>query len=166
MAFNKLQLPECAEVGKPAWWNDEALKTLSKAVVGATDIAVGHAMRAKVLSGRSSAWESGPRSAAELKEAAKHYERSAELTIGPSLKREKESNAAALRSKAATMEAAEAEAKAVVRAEAEAKAKAVGDALLAEEAAEKKAAAASAGKAPGQAKTKGKGMAKGKSGKR
>merc|ERR1740139_2195316 len=31
-AFNMLQLPECAEVAKPGWWDDEALKTLSKAV--------------------------------------------------------------------------------------------------------------------------------------
>merc|ERR1740139_499944 len=35
-AFNVLRLLECAEVAKPEWWNDEALKTLSKTVVRAT----------------------------------------------------------------------------------------------------------------------------------
>ena len=154
-------------MAKPEWWSDEALKALSKAVVGATDRLTGDSMRANVLSGQSSAWESGPRSAAELKEAAKHYERSAQLTPGPGLKSKKKSYAAALRSKAATMEAAEAEAKAVVRAEAEAKASAAADALLAEEAAETAAAAAAAivGKAPGKSKSKvkGKGTGKGKS---
>merc|ERR1740139_1211880 len=40
-AFNMLCLPECAEVAKPGWWNDEALKTLSKAVLRATDSQLG-----------------------------------------------------------------------------------------------------------------------------
>merc|ERR1740139_1017539 len=165
-AFNALQLPECAEVAKPEWWNDEALNTLSKAVIRATDREVGHAMRAEVLAGQLPAWESGPRSAADLKEAATHLERAAALAPAPVQKRECESNAAALRRQAAAMEAAEAEAEAVVRAEAEAKASAVADALLAEEAAEAAAAAeASAGKATGKGKAKGK-AAKGKGGTR
>merc|ERR1740139_1894308 len=93
-AFNALQLPECAEVAKPEWWNDEALKTLSKAVIRATDDQDGHAMRANVLSGQLPAWESGPRSAADLKEAAKHFDRTAQLAIGPFQKREYESRVA------------------------------------------------------------------------
>jgi len=164
-AFGMLRLPECAEVAKPGWWNDEALKTLSKAVVRATDSAVAHGMRAEVLAGQHPAWESGPRSAANLKEAATHYERAAALIPAPVQKGNDESNAADLRSEAAAMEAAEAEAEAVVRAEAEAKASAVADALLAEEAAEAAAAEASAGKAPGKGKAKGK-AAKGKGGTR
>ena len=36
-------------------------------------------MRALVLSGRCGAWRVGPRSAAELREAATHYERAAAL---------------------------------------------------------------------------------------
>merc|ERR1740139_1838231 len=164
-AFNKLQLPECAEVAKPGWWNDEALKTLSKAVLRATGSKVAHAMRAEVLSGKCPGWESGPRSAADLKEAATHYERAAQLNPTPVQKHAYESNAAALRRQAAAMEAAEAEAEAVVRAEAEAKASAVADALLAEEAAEAEAAEASAGKVSGKGKAKGK-AAKGRGGPR
>merc|ERR1740139_1802418 len=155
-AFDALRLPECAEVAKPGWWNDEALKTLSKAVLRATDSKVGHLMWAEVLAGQLPAWESGPRSAADLKEAATHYERAAALTPAPGQKGNYESNAAVLRSEAAAMEAAEAEAEAVVRAEAEAKASAVADALLAEEVAEAAEAEASAGKAPGKGKAKGK----------
>merc|ERR1740139_1349715 len=165
-AFNVLCLTECAEVAKPGWWNDEALKTLSKAVVfRATDSVVGHAMRARVLAGQHPTWESGPRSAADLKEAAKHYERAAALIPAPVQKGNYKSNAVAFRRQAAAMEAAEAEAEAVVRAEAEAKASAVADALLAEEEAEAAAADASAGKAPGKGKAKGK-AAKGKGGTR
>merc|ERR1740139_651672 len=51
-AFDMLCLPECAEVAKPGWWNDEALKTLSKAVLRATGSQGsqgGHGMRAEVL---------------------------------------------------------------------------------------------------------------------
>ena len=121
-------------------------------------------MRAEVLAGQSSAWESGPRSAADLKEAATRYERAVQLNPTPLQKRNFKSSAAALRSKVAAMEAAEAEAEAVVRAEAEAKASAMADALLADEAAEAEAAA-SAGKAPGKSKSKAKAKAK-RSGKR
>jgi len=164
-AFDKLRLTECAEVAKPRWWNDEALKTLSKAVLRATDSQVGHAMRAEVLAGQHLTWESGPRSAADLKEAATHFERAVQLNPTPLQKREYESKAAALRGQAAAMEASEAEAEAVVRAEAEAKASAVADALLAEEAAEAAEAAeadSSAGKASGKSKSKAKGKGKSK----
>ena len=127
------------------------------------DSQTGHTMRAAVLAGQLPAWESGPRSAADLKEAAKHFERAAALTPAPVQKCRNESNAAALRRQAAAMEAAEAEAEAVVRAEAEAKASAVADALLAEEAAEAEAeAAAGAGKASNKSKSKAKGKGKSK----
>ena len=87
-AFNKLQQKDCSEVAKPEWWNDEALKELSARVVRAApneNAALG--MRADVLSGiHGGAWEAGPRSAAELKEAAAHYDRSAVLCSAPVLK--------------------------------------------------------------------------------
>eukprot|EP00964_Phaeocystis_antarctica_P122468 scaffold86139_cov59-Phaeocystis_antarctica.AAC.4 len=156
-AFDSLKLEECAEVAKPEWWNDEALKALSKTVVDGTDSEVGHNMRFEVLAAQDTAWESGPRSAADLKEAAKHLERTAQLTTAPAQKGRRINTAASLRSKAAAMEAAEAEAEAVVRAKADAKANAAADALLAEEVAE---AAASAGKAAGKAKAKAKGKGK------
>jgi hypothetical protein len=41
-----------------------------------------------VLSGPHSAWEVGPRSAAELKEAATHYDRAAALCAAPAVKAE------------------------------------------------------------------------------
>ena len=41
MAFDKLRLEQCAEVTKPEWWNDEALKALSARVVRAAPNDVG-----------------------------------------------------------------------------------------------------------------------------
>ena len=115
-----------------------------------------HHMRAVVLSGMIKAWEAGPRSAAELKEAAKHFERYVEIEPAPAMKAMRTRLAAECRSKAEAMEAAEAAAKAKEMAVAEAKANAVMEELLAEEEAEK-AAAAGKGKAPGkQGKGKGK----------
>ena len=82
-AFEMLRLKECSEVAKPEWWNDEELKALSVRVVrAAPDDAAAHQMRALVLCGQS-AWEVGPRSAAELREAATHYERTAALCGAP-----------------------------------------------------------------------------------
>ena len=76
-AFNVFQ---CAEATKPEWWNDEGLKALSARVVrAAPNYAGANNMRAEVLSGKSGAWEAGPRSAAEFREAATHYERAAAL---------------------------------------------------------------------------------------
>jgi len=70
----------CAEVAKPEWWSDEGLKALSARVVrAAPDDEVAHQMRAEVLCGQHSAWKAGPRSAAELREAAAHFERAAAL---------------------------------------------------------------------------------------
>ena len=79
--FSTLGLESCAEVGTPAWWNDEELKALSARVVrAAPDDGQANKMRAVVLSGLSrGTWEAGPRSAAELREAATHYDRTAAL---------------------------------------------------------------------------------------
>ena len=84
-AFDLLQREECAEVAKPEWWNDEGLKALSARVVQAAPThQMTNIMRGAVLSGRSDgAWEAGPRSAAELKEAATYYEKAVALTIHP-----------------------------------------------------------------------------------
>ena len=89
-AFDMLQLKACAEVAKPEWWNDEGLKALSARVVRAApnEGPVSH-MRALVLSGKTyGTWEAGPRSAAELKEAAVHFERAAALCPAPAGKAE------------------------------------------------------------------------------
>ena len=75
-AFDMLRQEECAEVAKPEWWNDDGLKALSARVVrAAPDDLQAHQMRAVVLAGRIGAWEAGPRSVAEFKEAATHYDR-------------------------------------------------------------------------------------------
>eukprot|EP00964_Phaeocystis_antarctica_P003633 scaffold1954_cov63-Phaeocystis_antarctica.AAC.8 len=60
-------------------------------------------MRAIVLSGHSSAWKAGPRSAAELKEAATHYERAAALCPAPATKAQLADQAARCRSQAEAM---------------------------------------------------------------
>ena len=94
----------CAEVAKPEWWNDEGLKALSARVVRATpDQVTAHRMRAMVLSGQGGAWEAGPRSAAELKEAATHCDRAAALCSAPALKAELAGNAASCRRLAQAM---------------------------------------------------------------
>ena len=87
-AFGMLAREVCAEVAKPAWWNDEGLKVLSARVVrAAPDDGQANHMRAVVLGGWSvGSWEAGPRSAAELKEAATHYDRAAALNPAPMAK--------------------------------------------------------------------------------
>ena len=84
-AFNMLTLEKCAEVAKPEWWSDEGLKALSARVVrAAADDVLANQMRAEVLGGQCyGAWEAGPRSAAELKEAAAYYDRTAALCPAP-----------------------------------------------------------------------------------
>ena len=74
----------CDEVTKPEWWNDKELKAMSLRVVRAepNDQAANH-MRAFVLSGMCRAWEAGPRSAAELMNAAAHFDRAAALSEAP-----------------------------------------------------------------------------------
>ena len=83
-AFDKLRMKPCAEVAKPEWWNDVGLKALSARVLrAAPNDAAANTMRALVLSGLSDMWEVGSRSAAELKEAAAHYDRAAALCSAP-----------------------------------------------------------------------------------
>eukprot|EP00964_Phaeocystis_antarctica_P127777 scaffold91491_cov54-Phaeocystis_antarctica.AAC.1 len=85
-AFSTLKREACAEVTKPEWWNDEGLKALSARVVRAVpDDGIANEMRALVLTGHSGTWEAGPRSAAELEEAATHYERAAALCPAPAM---------------------------------------------------------------------------------
>ena len=79
-----LKLTECDEVAKPEWWNDEGLKALSVRVVrAAPNDTSANLMRALVLSAMGGGWEAGSRSAAELKEAAAHFDRSAGLCDAP-----------------------------------------------------------------------------------
>ena len=84
LAFRMLAQEVCAEVTKPEWWNDEGLKALSARVVrAAPNEAMANDMRARVLVGQCGAWEAEPRSVAELKEAATHYDRAAALHPAP-----------------------------------------------------------------------------------
>ena len=87
-AFDMLWQKECAEVAKPEWWTDEGLKALSARVVRAAPDALGtHLLRAKVLGGGANcSWQVEPRSAAEFRKAATHYERAAALHPAPTLK--------------------------------------------------------------------------------
>ena len=104
--FSMLANEACAEVAKPEWWNDEELKALSARVVRAVpDDVDAHQMRALVLSGGGGAWEAGPRSAAELKKAAAHYERTAALSpaAAPEFKAELARDAAWCRRQAEAM---------------------------------------------------------------
>ena len=103
-AFDLLRPKECAEVAKPEWWNDEGLKALSARVVRTVpDDPAANDMRALVLSGQASAWVPGPRSAAELKKAATHFERAAALHPAPAVKANFAGQAAWCRSEAEAM---------------------------------------------------------------
>jgi tetratricopeptide (TPR) repeat protein len=95
-AFSMLAREACAEVAKPEWWDDEELKALSARVVrAAPDDVAPHRMRAVVLAGQLvAAWEVGPRSAAELREAATHFDRAAALCPAPAGKADHAGNAA------------------------------------------------------------------------
>ena len=75
-------------MAKPEWWTDEGLKALSARVVRAAPDALGtHLLRAKVLGGGANcSWQVEPRSAAEFRKAATHYERAAALHPAPTLK--------------------------------------------------------------------------------
>ena len=84
-------MTECAKVAKPDGVVERqgALKALSARVLRAVpNETSAHSMRAMVLSGFSDAWEgqAGARSAAELKEAATHFERAGVLTNAPAAK--------------------------------------------------------------------------------
>ena len=87
-AFGTLKLEECAEAAKPEWWNDEGLKALSARILRLVPNAESAIdMRAYVLSGiNGGAWDAGPRSSAELKEAATLFDRSAALCDAPAWK--------------------------------------------------------------------------------
>ena len=103
-AFYMLRLEECSEAPKPEWWNDEGLKALSARVVrAAPNDEAANNMRAMVLSGLSGAWELGPRSAAEFKEAATHFDRSAALSTPPVVKANRAEAAAWCRRQAEAM---------------------------------------------------------------
>jgi hypothetical protein len=83
------------------WWSDEGLKALSARVVrAAPDDLQAHQMRALVLVGQFAACESVPRSAAELREAATHFDRVAPLEPAPALKAQFARNAAWCRQQA------------------------------------------------------------------
>ena len=102
--FDMLKHNECAEVAKPEWWNDEGLQALSARVVRAVpDDAIANEMRAVVLGGLSGTWEAGPRSAAELKEAATHFVRAAAVCSAPAMKANSAAGAECCRRKAAAM---------------------------------------------------------------
>ena len=174
-AFDLLKLDDCRDVPKPEWWNDEALKALSARVVAvAPDKSDSCAMRARVLCGGAlirTSWNAGPRTAAEIKEAATWYRRAARVSLVPTDKLFYEQLASACDESAdpllAKEEAEAAKARAAAEAEAEkaraateaeaaearnvaeAKAKAAAEELLADEEKEQKQAAASttAGKA-------------------
>ena len=82
---------------------DAGLKSLSVRVVRAasTNDEEANLMRAFVLSGQSfGSWEEGSRSAAELKEAATHFERAAALCDAPALKASYANNVAWCRQQA------------------------------------------------------------------
>ena len=90
-------------MAKPEWWNDEGLKALSaRAVRAAPNEVATNSMRAEVLRGARS-WEVGPRSAAEYKEAATHYDRVAVLSRAPAVKADYASIADLCRSVSETM---------------------------------------------------------------
>ena len=89
-------------MAKPEWWNDEGLKVLSVKVVRAAPNDEGaNNMRAEVLSGALGTREAGPRSAAELKKAAAHFERAAALCPAPTVKAELAGHATWCRNRAA-----------------------------------------------------------------
>eukprot|EP00964_Phaeocystis_antarctica_P014227 scaffold7831_cov95-Phaeocystis_antarctica.AAC.3 len=104
-AFGMLTMEVCDEVAKPEWWNDEGLKALSARVVRAAPNEIdAHQMRAAVLCGqRVGAWEAGPRSTAELKEAAMHYDRAAALCTAPATNAQLAAEAARCRSQVEAM---------------------------------------------------------------
>ena len=89
-------------MAKPEWWNDEGLKALSARVMrAAPNDGVANQMRAAVMRGRCyGTWEVGPRSAAELKEAATLFDRSAALCNAPAWKTDLASDADWCRSQA------------------------------------------------------------------
>ena len=83
MACALLLKPECANVPRPAWWNDKALLQLTERVVrlipNEAEIDIWHT-RAQVLSaGSHMSWKPEVRTLAQLKEAVRCLKRQAEL---------------------------------------------------------------------------------------
>jgi len=158
-AFAVLKHPDCREMPKPEWWNEKALKALSARVVAlAPDKIQPCSMRARVLSGANGLpWNVGPRTAAEIKEAATWYRRAAMVSLSPADKLAHEENARLCGAVADPFLAEEEAEAAKARAAAETKAKAVAEELLAEEEKEKQAASTKAGKAKQGKGKKGKG---------
>eukprot|EP00964_Phaeocystis_antarctica_P016744 scaffold9212_cov59-Phaeocystis_antarctica.AAC.1 len=106
LAFNMLTQPECNEVAKPEWWNDEGLKALSARVVrvGADD-EIANQMRAMVLSGQfGDSWGAGTRSAVQFEKAAKHFDRAAALCSAPAGKADLAGDAELCRGEAGHMQ--------------------------------------------------------------
>ena len=171
-AFDLLKHPDCCQMTKPEWWNDEGLTALSARVVAvAPDMSQSCFMRARVLSGDAlseSPWNAGPRTAAEIKEAATWYRRAAMVTHTPADKLRYERCASQCDEVAdpllAEEEAEASKARAVAEAEevdalkaAEAKAAAAAEELLAEEENEKQQASTKASKTKQGKGKKGKG---------
>ena len=75
----------------------------ARVVRAAPDDVSANQMRADVLRGQGGAWEVGPRSAAELMEAATHYDRAAALSPAPAVKAAFAGNAVWCRCKAGAM---------------------------------------------------------------
>ena len=158
-AFDMLKTPDCDEMPKPEWWNDEGLKALSARVVAlAPEKTHPCAMRALVLEGDAllyrAKWNAGPRTAAEIKDAATWYRRAARVSSTPVDEQRDELHASRCDAVAELLLAKEeeeaAEARAAADAEAaealkvaEAKATAAAEELLADEKKEKQQAAVS-----------------------
>ena len=85
-AYTMLGHKTGSETAKPEWWNDEALKALSASVVETLpNHNLAKQMRAHVLSGQCIAWKAGPRSAAELLEAALLFAQAAAMHCAPAM---------------------------------------------------------------------------------
>jgi len=149
--FFALMSPDCDGATKPEWWTDEALKALSVRVVAAAPHQhMPCGMRGRVLEGSAlsmAPWNVGPRTAAEIKEAATLHRRAQLLTRSSAEKRACEQRASQCDDFAdpllAEAEAEAAKARAAAEAEAEkARAAAEAEAAKALKVAEAKATAA------------------------
>jgi len=80
-AFNDLMQPFAHEEPKPTWFEDETLKRFARQVVAKklSDVS-SWKMMGDVLCGGLGAWEAGPRTARDLRQAAAAYTRAVGLT--------------------------------------------------------------------------------------
>ena len=80
-AFFQLNRSDCNDVPKPEWWNDEALKALSARVLAVApderrlNLMRVYVLRGNAVPGEKALWNAGPRTAAEIKEAATRLRR-------------------------------------------------------------------------------------------